>query len=422
MNNKGQVILVVMGILVVFLIMIPVLVNLVINESRWSTKQKLSTIAFHAAEAGIDRGRWKLNEHASNWNTIIAGGSIAGYTGTTVYDFASNNGEVIGQYKVTITTGTSAGQVLVRSVGHDRNNNEVRAIEVVFAAQSSSNEYVLSVDGTIDWKPNLEIHWGPVVTFDSITSAPNDYYPRKYSAGAITGRDTDPTPLNSDEKEYWAFEELGTAPQINLTQYKSEAESSVVPVSIGGNNKIRKATGSQSAVAVPSGSGYFPASSNNGGIRFSNAYSFSNSSAVIYTDGTIRFDQDTFLDVKAVIAESDVVFKARSTSYNATMPDDVALEYVKKKEITPGYTYPGESTFPNHTISNCGMHGFLYCGGDLSTAGGNSILSGSIKIIGNVEFNTFTIYYDKNVAVSIETSGGTSTPQQVSWQEVSAAW
>lgn len=419
MNNKGQAIVIVIGIIVIFMILIPALITITHQEARWAVKQKKSSAAFHAAEAGLDRGKWKLNESASHWNTITGGGSISGYTGTTIYNIYSDTDstKVAGQYKVNITSGTTSSQVKITSVGRDPTNNELRALEVVYAKDLISSS--LDIDGGISWKPNLEVHWGPVITYTSIDQSPGEWYPRKYSAGQIVGRDTDPTPLNSDSKEYWAFEDLGTPPQVKLAYYKDLAEKSVVDPDLGGQNRIKKKTGNDTAVAVPAGSGYFPSASNNGGININKSYSFSNSTSVIYTDGTIDFDASSFIDCLAVIGEGNIDYNARSTVYVASVPANASLEYVKKKEVTPSYTYPGEGS-ATYNVANCGMHGFLYCGGNLSNAGGNAVMVGVIKTVGTLSINTLTLYYDHDVAINVELSDTSKT--QVSWKEIRATW
>ena len=417
-SEKGQALIVILGILVIFLVFIPSLVFMVQNESKWTVKSKKTTSAFHAAEAGLDRGIWKLSESASNWDTIMGGGTISGYTGTTVYNLYldSLNTVIGGQYKVNITAGPTTDAITIRSIGRDASDSEVRGIEAIYSRTSMNAS--LTVNGGIKWKPNLVIHWGPVVTYTSVTMSPNQYYPRKFSKGAIAGRDTSPTAPNSDGKEYWAFEDLGTAPQVDLAYYKNLALQSRIPSSAGGGT-IRKATGGSAAVASPPGSGFFRAADNNGGVRFFNSYTFNNSTSVIYCDGTVDFTNTCFIRAQAVIGEGNVDFNAKNTLYPAKVPSNAGDEYVKAKEVNPGYTYPGEGS-ATYTVPDCGMHGFLYCGGDMNNAGGNAAMVGVADVIGDVNINVFTIYYDVAISTSLRLSNATS--RQVSWKEFSASW
>ncbi|MHB9155152.1 MAG: hypothetical protein ACYC5N_05585 [Endomicrobiales bacterium] len=417
MKNKGQTLIVILGILVIFMIFIPLLVSMVQHEAKWTVKQKKATAAFHAAEAGVGRALWKIKENTSNWATVTDGGSLAGYAGTTVYDLyaGSNTSKLSGQYKVSITNTANPGEVLIRSTGRDPGNSEVRGIEVVLAKNSINAS--MDVNSGISWKPNLVVHWGPVVTYTSIDQAPSQWYPRKFSKGQIAGRDTDPTSTNSDGKEYWAFEDLTTPPQVDIAYYKDLAKKSLVPATVGGTKKIKKATGSSAAVADPPGSGYFT-SDNGSKIRF-DGYDFRSSTSVIYCETGLDFDNSTFLDVQAAIAETDVDFNADNTVYVASVPVNASVEYVKQKEENPGYTYPGEGS-ATYSVPGCGMHGFLYCGGVLNNAGGGASMTGVIKVIGNVSVNTMTVYYDASVASSVRLTD--SSFRQLSWREIKAAW
>jgi Tfp pilus assembly protein PilX len=417
MNNRGQTLIIVLGIVVVFLISIPVLVFMVGQESRWTVKAKKTTTAFHAAEAGIDRGMWKLKETTANWQTIMDGDPISGYSGTTVYNVAAGSGtsQVVAEYKVNIFQGPNPGEITVRSIGRDASTSEVRGVEVVLTKNAIDSS--LSVSGGLTWKPNLEVHWGPVVTFTSIDSSPSQYYPRKFSKGKIEGRDTNPTQLNSDGKEYWAFQNLGTEPQVKLADYRTLAKASVVPNTYG-SGKILKKTGSAACVADPPGSGYFPIANSGGKIRLKD-YVLSATTCVIYSEGGIDMDNGSFVDVRAIIAEGDFDFNAKSAVYVANVPATAAKEYVKQKEVSAGYMFPGEGS-ATYNVAGCGMHGFLYCGGNLTNAGGGSIIVGVAKVIGDVTMNTCTIYYDDTVAENIILSD--SAVRQVSWKEFKASW
>jgi hypothetical protein len=419
MNQKGQTLVMIMGIVVVFMICIPPIIYMVQHEAKWTVKQKKTTSAFQASEAGIDRALWKLNEASSNWNSVVNGTPIPGYTGLATYDFYADAAGTnrIGQYKVLITTSQMPGEILVQAKGRDSMSDEVRAIEVVLTRNAINGS--LNVDSGITWKPNMIVHWGPVVTFTSIDMAPSQWYPRKYSKGQIVGRDTAASAPNSDEKEYWAFEDLGNPPQIDLAYYKELAKKSQIPTSSGGGT-IRKATGSSQAVATPAGSGYFRAADNGSKIRFFGSYDFRNSTSVIYVEGAgMDFANASFLDVQAALAEGNVDFNAGSTVYVASVPATAGTEYVKQKEMAAGYTFPGEGS-ATYSIASCGMHGFLYCGGALNNAGGNSVMVGAAKVIGDVTMNTFTIYYDAAVAGNIRLSS--TGFRRKSWREIHTSW
>ncbi|MCG3205478.1 MAG: hypothetical protein KCHDKBKB_02199 [Elusimicrobia bacterium] len=67
------------------------------------------------------------------------------------------------------------------------------------------------------------------------------------------------------------------------------------------------------------------------------------------------------------------------------------------------------------------MKGFLYVGQDMENAGGGATLIGALFLVGEMKVNTFTIYYDSDVAASIETAG-TGQVYRSSWDEVLTTW
>jgi hypothetical protein len=261
-----------------------------------------------------------------------------------------------------------------------------------------------------------------VVSYNNITGGSLDYYPRKYAKQGIEARDTnDNTPPNTDGQEWWSFQDLGDPPQIDLAYYKAKAKASQIPTDANGG-MIRKATGSNAAVADPPGSGYFKASDNGAKIRFFGSYDFRNSTSVIYVEGAgMDFSGSSFLDVEGALAEGSIDFNAGSTVYIATVPANAAEEYKKQKLEVPGYTYPGEgSADGTYTITDCGMHGFLYCGGTLTNSGGGSTIVGAAKVIGDNTMNTLTVFYDPIVATNIKLSAAKLF--QKSWAEIKGTW
>jgi hypothetical protein len=422
MNRKGQSLMIVLGILVIFMIFIPSMVYMVRHEALWTVQQKKTTAAFHAAEAGIDRGAWKLRETSGTWAHVLGGGSIEYYTGETVYTLYSetDTAKVIGQYKVLITTAPMLGEVLIRSVGRDVTSSEVRCIEATYARQTIDAS--INCDGGVSWKPHLTVHWAPLVSYTSVDlGGSSDYFPRKYSTGAITPRCSTINDPHSDGKEFWAFQDLGEPPEVDLEFYKKLARNSQIPLSTGGGTIFQGNGGTTLAIASPTGSGYFIGTQNGGKIRLDGSYTLTSSTSVIYVEnGKMDFWKTSFLDLRAVIAEGDIDYNARNTVYVASVPATAATEYIKQKEVTPSYTFPGENS-ATYAVDHCGMHGFLYCGGTLSNSGGNDAkLVGAVKVINNITMNNFFVYYDQAVASSIKLSN--AAIRQTSWREIRANW
>jgi hypothetical protein len=226
-----MVLMLVLTSLLFLLIMIPVIETYVKNEAKWSVKEKKSTLAFHLAEAGMDRGYWKLIEKTVNWDTIIAGGNISGYANDKVYTDIQG-----GSYKINITS-AAADKVAIIATGKDVSNNEYRAIKAVYSKSSIS----ATVYGNqIEASGSVEIVWGPQMSLNKIqlSGTSNQLYPRKYARGAITAsgtygnRDTDPNPPNKGPQadpytEWWSYNEPPGVPDLlppTISYYRQKAQ------------------------------------------------------------------------------------------------------------------------------------------------------------------------------------------------------
>lgn len=232
---RGQMaIMTVLITLLFLLIMIPVIELFVRNESVWTVKERKNTIAFHLAEAGIDRAYWKLIEKEDNFQDITDGATIAGYANDVEYTDIEG-----GTYRINMTVGDTNLKVQVIATGKDATSKEYRAIKAVFS--KSAVDAALQAP-SIAGAGNANIHWGPVMSLSAMNLAggANELYPRKYARGAITAagiypdRDTDPNQLNkgpytNDVKtEWWSYNEPPGVPDIltpDTSYYASLAQA-----------------------------------------------------------------------------------------------------------------------------------------------------------------------------------------------------
>jgi hypothetical protein len=219
--GRGQMaIMLVLVTLLFLLIMIPVIEMFVRNESIWTVKERKNTVAFHLAEAGIDRAYWKLIEKEENFQSITEGSAIPGYADDTEYGDIEG-----GVYKINMTVGDTNLKVQVIATGKDATSKEYRAIKAVFS--KASVDAALQAP-SISGAGNANVHWGPMMSLSAMNLAggANELYPRKYARGAITAagtypdRDTDPNqpnkgPYTNDIKtEWWAYNEPPGVPDI----------------------------------------------------------------------------------------------------------------------------------------------------------------------------------------------------------------
>jgi hypothetical protein len=415
LNQSGYILATSILVLAILAILIPSLVYLSQKDAKDSVGVVKKTTAFQVAEAGQDRGIWKLRESDTIWTNAIGTVTLAGYNDDVVYTDV-----VGGTYKIKFTPGPATGQVTVLSKGRANGNTDVRAISAVYSKGTVVG--ALSVVGGLNWKPNLHVEWGPVVSYSSISSTPADRYPRKYSAGGISGYDTNPAAPNGampgdnwSSYDYASYYNLGTAPTVKLDDYRALAKASCVP-------PLRAATGGGSAnhLVTTCDTGYYTANAKID-VTGGGDYSFTCSTCVIFIEGDVSsFPNDAWLNIRALLATGDVDFNAKNTTYLANIPANAQDEYKYSPTATDYWTSKGWTNGGTYSISNCGMHGFLYVGGDLQNAGGNTILVGALYVAGALSVNTTTVYYDGSVANNIILQNGTIS--RVSWDEVRTSW
>jgi len=290
----------------------------------------------------------------------------------------------------------------------------------------------MSVSGGITYRPNLHVHWGPIVSYTSMDfSGGRDYFPRKYSAGAVTPLDSVDDASNGampsaawSTYDWTSFYDLGVQPSINTATYKQMARNSIVP-------QLRIGTGSGAANHETSGgfdSGYYYEPSLPGypkGFKIDlpsggGAYTFDSSTSVIYIEGNVvAFPNTSWLNVKALVVTGNLDFNARGGSYTAAIPSHAADEYQHPSAASSWLSAwnPPATTYP---LSNLGMHGFLYVGGDLTTGAGGASMCGAIFVGGGVSINTFTLYYDQDIANNVLINNAKIT--RSSWDEIVTGW
>lgn len=408
-------------LLTIFMITIPAIVRLVRNESLWTVKQVKSTVAFHSAEAGIDRACWKLQE-SRLWQDAATGVFIAGYRNDTVY--TDVNG---GEYKILITTGQTSSQVTIVTRGRDTVRNEVRAIECVL--DQTVLEGATHVDGGIKFKKKLRVEWGPIYSHDTIELDANidkdvDPWPRKFCAVGIKNRDTNPAAPNGgppwDIYDYAAYQDIGEAPEINLAYYAQKAKNSQIPAPDKGTQD-------------PPGSGYIVGDAlfkTMGSGKAATDYYISNSTTVIYVtgtgthkgdeDGDCRLDGKAWVDVEALVVTGHIHIHSDGRPYAATIPLTASQEYQYNPDAVSWWNSKGWTNGGTYTIPDCVFHGFLYVGGDFHCSGGVNSICGTVAVDGDMNVNTMTIFYDKSVAETVSLKS--STFRKTSWKELTLPW
>lgn len=422
-SRRGWALVMALLLLMVLGVLIPALVRLAQKDSKDTVSSAKKTTALQLAEAGQDRGAWKLRESDQIWTDATTGVPIPNYDDDTTFTDVPG-----GSYKIQIGTGPTPGTVMILAKGQTTGQTDVRAIKAVYTKGQVIG--ALSVNGALQYKPNLDVEWGPVVSFNSITQTPANYYPRKFSAGQIVGRDTvndsnnGAMPANDwAHYDYAAFYDLGNAPTVDLAYYLNKAKATRM------GTILQKGTGSGNASPDTSAgypSGYYPSSTNPNGVKLqkgtgSGNLSFVCSTCVIYVEGNVnRFPSGTWLNVEALIVTGDSDLNAGGNAYTATIPNNAQDEY---QYVPDGVNYWASNGWTNggtKNLTDVGLHGFMYVGGNITNAGGGGTIVGGLFVNGSITTNTTTVYYDDAIVNGVKVAN--ATIQRTSWDEVRVPW
>ncbi len=226
MNKKGQVLPIVIAIALFIIVMVPVIVDWVRHQTRIAKKQEGRSIATNLAEAGINRGVWKLKSSTATWSLAVNGKPIAGYNFDVNYDDISG-----GIYRIKFSTTSEKNCVEILAEGKDLTTGEVRAIKAVYKNMTIPGSIISK--GHIYLGNAFECHWGPVIAHGDIkiTDAviAKKYYPRKFARGVVSSvpsypRDTNGlNPPNTDNLEWWSDYPVPDLPILDFNALRSSA-------------------------------------------------------------------------------------------------------------------------------------------------------------------------------------------------------
>ena len=421
--RQGQMaISMVISILLFLMLMFPVMDMFVQNEGRWSMKEKKSTTAFHLAEAGVDRARWKLLETDDMW-VITGTGTIPGYNFDQVYEAEGTKG---GTYAISITSHpTDADMRVVEAVGRDATQSQVRRIRAVLRNDNAADFATRAANMVSNTGGNDHIEWGPVISGNSI-DATGRTYPRYFSAGHVTPQDGGSTVASTDGVYWWSYYDIPPFPNIKFSAYLASATAS--DIELGG---------------APNGCGngnsstyYFV-----GDAEFKGCQDTSNRTYYITGDATFKSGGAGNFIRGTVIILGNVIISGSGGAdgnYFAKLPPEAWKEYGHNattwshyKTFDPGG--PGsyavalsgnyQATGVTYELDTVLLHGFMYTGGSQGLqGGGNCTLNGVLLSNQDATMGTSTmeIYYDDNVASDILIQG--VNIKLHSWYEVKAEW
>lgn len=455
-GREGQVLLWVLisaGVLTLF---VSTLYFMVVNEGRWSLKQKKSSVAYQLAESAVARGYWKLQEADQNWIDIVETSPpnfLAGYQNDVTYADIPSTTNAVGKYRINISTTTNIQEVEITGIGATfppgtNTPSDVRGLKVRY--RKTAVRGAITARGGIQYKPQLIVHWGPVVTYGDMTIQDSRGYPWRDAKGKIDPWDTDPTPPNGGDAPafyYHAFDTtLGNPPEVDLARYKTDAHNTRIPIPKKGSGEHTFGTATCC--------GYFPYESPPGKVQdveFSKSggveYIVDNPTNVIYLDGlggeeetapkSAKLKDGSYFNMKALISMRNLHFHGQGKVFVATIPPTASDMYYNGPVPPPSgpnpwvtdwistFAAPANPNYPQYKgltppETGCVVHGFIYIGTDEHCSGGQNSVVGAMQVLGDVQLNTFYIYYDSAAAGGVYLRGG--APTRYSWNEFLATW
>ena len=140
-SRSGQVLAGVVMLVRVLLILVPALVRWIQIDSLAGVKTNRTTLAFNLAEAGIERGAWKVKGSSGAFNQATTGTAITGYNNDTTYADISG-----GTYRITLAAGGAGNNSFtVTAEGRDVASKEVRAQDREWQVAWSAGVPTLSI-------------------------------------------------------------------------------------------------------------------------------------------------------------------------------------------------------------------------------------------------------------------------------------
>jgi len=411
--KKGQIVVIMLIIAMIIGIVIPGLVFLTQHEAKWTVKEVKSTRAFHLAEAGLDRGVYKLNE-TGVWDTAYAGTAISGYDGQTTYSDVEG-----GSYRIKFSTGSDDYEVTITASGKDKATDEMRTIQAVYYSPPGVTSALLAP--TISVTGNCEIHWGPMSSTSNmdLQGSADVLYPRKYARGSIT---------------------CGTPFDHSYPYHKDDGNATTTSGPIAVDDEYREWHAPYDVPDIPDiGTSQYKTDAQNGGVYFVGAYNTNNMVNTTYTTyyiiGSATLKNAQLVGNFIVEGNLSIDTSNKGANVTATVPTNAWKEY---QIDTPGAginpdtfadsEYPGDAGYQNsgdgtgtYNIGKTLFQGFVYTTGS-ATCTGSPVINGCIIIEGTIAgAGTPVIYYNDTIARNVKVSSN-PRPTRQSWKELSPRW
>jgi hypothetical protein len=420
LGRRGQILPGAVAMLVILAIMVPAMVLWIQRETVFASKQSHNTVAFHLAEAGVEKAYLYISLSTITWSKIQLGQAQADYSFDKTYDDIDG-----GTYAISITSGPGTQQATVITVGRDRYGRETRALRVVYSNAILGDTAIFAGQG-VKIAGGTNVHWGAVMSPSNI-DATSRSYPQYWSASQIIGKDTSANPPNCDSPgccQWHAFQaSLPATPSIDFDFYRSSAAATAgCPTHAGANT------------AVPAGSCYYP-----GNVT---QWDDTTAGKTIFIEGDLSVKSPGMFHTGTLIVMGNINLPNGvwgKGTVSMTMPKKAWKQYCNAwatyvaygNDSTEPAAYPGlnssyEATVTPITSSKVSVNGFLYVGGNFNNGGGgggNSDVYGVLYAVGTSTLSAASpvdFYYNGEATSNVITTNVSLT--RTSWQSDVRGW
>lgn len=419
-REGGQILPIAIVCLLVLATLIPLMVLYTQTESRWSVKQAKSTMAFHLAESGIEKGYLAISVSTQTWVNLQNGTPPTGYNFDTKYSDVGTGGV----YSISVSSGPGTQQATIIAVGRDSSKAEVRAIKAVYTNSPLGGIAIYAGKGA-QIGGGVNVEWGAVLSPYTVDAA-NRMHPQFWSASSILTKSTNPNPPLCDQPnccQWHAFQaNLPPAPALDLGFYQSSAAAS---------NCSGMGVG-----ASPANSCYYPAS------QTTDASWSGVVGKTIYVNGDLNVVSSGKLDIIGNLIVTGNLNLPNGIWGNGThtmsIPSDAWKQYCLdwsfyKTNFDGGApaSFPGLSsayapTGLTYNASHMAVYGLLYVGGNFNNGGGgggNTNIYGALYSIGSSSETAnsgVNFYFDADAAKNLQTTQIILT--RASWQDSLIGW
>lgn len=438
-NERGQAIFAAIALVLVLLIVVPALVSMVVTESRWTVREKQVSSAYYLAEAGIERGFWKLQDEPTSFD-LLSSATIAGYDFDVAYADVPSTSAPAGVYTVRLSSysvfGSSVSPQVHRVItasGRDK-AGETATIELLVQPPGVVRAPFLAQ--VVGMSGNGRIHWGPVMSLSSMSfvGASVLRWPRKYARGAISAgpnnTDLDPAQPNYDtdnpaHSEFWSFNEppgVPDPPTVDIAYYRALAQCSSCAVAAGypgggvyfaSNTVISNQKDLQPRVRFAEGTLKFTGCVATMGVTISMGYLDLAGGACNVGQIPGRYPQTVNIPDSAWMD-----YRKIDTAASGEYPGD--LGGPGSGGLSPTYTFGAGSNTNTQTTLTMSHFGFLYALANWRGIGG-TVIVGAVMAPNDDGTGSggVRIYYQDDLNIR---GGGGTQYQRATWDRKPAYW